>query len=158
MLKSEKSMIWAIGCLALLFAVCGVCGGAAYFLKEPLFSSRGASEAAKTYLKNHPVVQGEIGEIQGYGDFPSASYQYNNGVGDAQLAYSLRGTKGDGRATLRLMKPKGKEWEVVAARLVVGDRTLILKEGDLKQEAEPPVFPPPPPSPPALPEDPGAKT
>lgn len=157
MLKSEKSMIWAIGCLAALFVACGICGGTAYFFKDPFFSSRGASEVAKAYLKDHPVVRSEIGEIRDFGKFPGASYQYTNGAGEARLVYSLKGTLAEGRATLRLVKPKGKDWAVAAARLEVKDKSFTLMEGDL-ETPEPSPFPPLPPAPPPPPEDPGTKT
>jgi hypothetical protein len=147
-------MMWALGCLAALLVTCGFCGGAAFFLKGPLLSPKEASQTAKAYLKDHPLVRQEIGEIRGYGDFPNASYRYDNGEGEARLVYQLRGDKGEGRATLRLVKPKGKGWEVAAARLETGTGTFTLKEGVLEPEPAPPPFP----APPLPPEDPGTQT
>lgn len=135
MAKSDKWMLYSVGCLAALLVVCGVCVLAGFIGPFKFLTSGGPILASKEFLKESPVVKEHLGEIKDYGRFPSISVNNVNGEGTARLTFPLKGSKGDGRAEVGLVKHKGKDWEVVAGRLMSGGQEYTLKEGAMPSEA-----------------------
>ena len=137
MAKSDRWMLYSVGCLAALLIFCGVCVLAGFLGPFKWWTTSGPSAASKDFLKADPTVKEQIGEIKDFGLFPSGGFNEVNGEGTARLTFSLKGTKGEGKAELGLVKHKGKEWQVVAGKLTVAGREFILREGAMPQGSPP---------------------
>ena len=137
MQKSDKWMTYAVGCLAALLLFCGICVLGGYLGPFKWWTEGGPAAASKSFLSQDPTVKEHIGEIKDFGLFPSGGFNEVNGEGTGRLLYSLKGTKGEGRAELGLVKHKGKAWQVVAGKLTVGGQEFILKQGAMPPESPP---------------------
>jgi hypothetical protein len=135
--KSDKWMTYAVGCLAALLLICGVCVLAGFLGPFKWWTTSGPAAASKTFLNQDPTVKEQLGDIKDFGLFPSGGFNEVNGEGTARLTFSLKGTQGEGKAELGLVKHKGKEWEVVAGKLIVHGQEIILKRGAMPPEAPP---------------------
>ena len=137
--RTDKVLLYALLTLILLGGLCACCLFAAIFTPLRFWTHGGAPEAAKTYLRNNPVVLAQIGQVTGFGWFPNGSVSDVNGRGKAHLVFALKGTKGEGRAVLDLEKKPDANWTVVAARLYVGGKEFILQEPPLGSQPAPPL-------------------
>lgn len=147
MKKSDKVLLYGIAAVVVAGGLCVGCLVAAVFLPFSWLYHGGAADAAKEFLRSNAVVKARIGEIRDFGWFPNGTVEVTNGRGKAHLAFSLKGTNGNGRATVDLSKKNGGDWQVTGAILVVGTREYILKR---PQEA--------PPGTPASPRTPGPES
>ena len=132
---TDKFFLGVIGGIVLVVLLCVCCIAALVLSPFGFLMKNGAQDTAKSFLKADPRVQAQIGTIQSFGLFPQGSVNINNGSGRAELHYSLKGDKGEGKAVVTLAKEPDKPWQVVAATLEVGGRTTVLK-------GEPPLPPP----------------
>ena len=137
MQRSDKWMTCAVGCLAALLLFCGLCVLSGYMGPFKWWTQGGPAAASKAFLSEDPTVKEQIGDIKDFGHFPSGGFNEVNGEGTGRFVYSLKGTKGEGKAELDLVKHKGTSWQVVSGKLTVGGRDFILKQGALSPEAPP---------------------
>ena len=128
MKKTDKVLLYGIAAFVAAGGLCVGCLVAAVFLPFSWLYHGGAADAAKEFLKSDAVVRARIGEIQDFGWFPNGTVEVTNGNGRAHLVFSLKGTHGDGRATVDLSKKSGGDWQVTAATLAVGAQEYILKQ------------------------------
>jgi len=136
--RTDKVLLYALLTLVLLGGLCACCLFAAIFTPFRFWTHGGAPEAAKSYLRNNPVVVAQIGQVTGFGWFPNGSVSEVNGRGKAHLVFALKGTKGEGRAVLDLEKKPKTDWSVVSARLYVAGKEFILREPPLGSQPAPP--------------------
>jgi hypothetical protein len=127
LVKTDKVMIWVLLGILLVGGLCLCCLGGAVALPFRWFGWGGPSAVAKTFLSSDPRVREKIGPDLEFGLLPSGSFQEINGEGRAQLEFSLRGSKGSGRASVTLGRAKGKGWQVEEAHLLTGGETIQLK-------------------------------
>lgn len=142
---TDKFFLGVIGGIVLVVLLCVCCIAAMVLSPFGFLMKNGAQDTAKAFLKADPQVQAQVGAIKSFGLFPQGSVSINNGQGHAELNFSLKGDKGEGKATVRLSKEPNKEWEVIAATLDAGGRTIVLK-GE-STEAPPPIPDSAPPQP-----------
>ncbi len=141
---TDRFLLGVLGGVGLVLLLCVCCIALGVGTPLGMLFKSGAGDAAKAFLKADPQVAERIGEIRDFGLFPSGGWNETNGRGRADFTYSLKGTKGEGRARVVLAKEPGKEWAVVSASLEAGGRTFVLKAG-------PGEMPPPAPEPPEAP-------
>ncbi len=124
---TDKFFLGVIGGIVLVVLLCLCCVAAGLLSPFGFLMKNGAQDTAKAFLKADPQVQAKVGTIKSFGLFPQGSVNINNGRGRAELHYSLKGDKGDGKAVVTLSKEAGKEWVVTAATLETGGQTILLK-------------------------------
>ncbi len=124
---TDKFFLGVIGGIVLVVLLCLCCIVAVVMSPFGFLMKNGAQDAAKAFLKADPQVQAQVGTISSFGLFPQGSVNINNGSGRAELHYSLKGDKGEGKAVVTLEKLPDKPWQVVAATLETGGKTTVLK-------------------------------
>ncbi len=131
---TDKFFLGVVGGIVLVVLLCVCCIVGVVMSPFGFLMKNGAQDTAKSFLKADPVVQTQIGKIESFGFFPQGSVNINNGSGRAELHYSLKGDKGEGKAVVTLAKEPDKPWVVVAATLEAGGKTTVLK-GDAPMTA-----------------------
>jgi len=92
-----------------------------------LFSSD-AHKAARTFLESSPAVAAEVGPGAKVTQKLQGSMNQNNGTGDADLFFDVKGPQASGVAKVHLTKEKDKEWVITRAELDIAGRVVVLKE------------------------------
>jgi hypothetical protein len=126
--RSDKILLWLLGTLALLVLLCGACIVGVVVLPVRWWSHGSAVQASKDFLASSSIVKEQVGQIRGFGWVPSGSLHETNGKGQAHLTFSLKGEKGDAKATLDLTKEPGGPWKVKSATLFKEGRSFALTD------------------------------
>lgn len=71
-----------------------------------------AYPSAIAYLEKSPEIQGRVGNITGYGMFPSGGLQVQNGYGLGQLEMKVIGDKGSVTVHIKMEKEPESAWEI----------------------------------------------
>jgi tetratricopeptide (TPR) repeat protein len=126
----------ALACLGLL------AGGGLWLIFQALRDS-GASQTAQAFLREHPIVQEDLGRPIELDGFVLGKLSEGAETGSAELTIPLRGSRGSGLASVTLEKSEG-QWHVTAAlyegRGGVTRRLAATEEGSAAAagEAAPP--------------------
>ncbi|WP_308639662.1 RDD family protein [Paenibacillus silvisoli] len=82
-----------------------------------LLSSSGAFDAAKQASKLDADIRERVGEVTGFGFFPTGGIEISNGEGKASLRFRVKGTKGSVHVNSSLHKGNDGNWEVDVLRI-----------------------------------------
>jgi len=69
-------------------------------------------KTAVQYIEKQNKITANIGEIQGFGDFPMGSVSYTNGYGTADLSIKVKGKRKSINVSIYLEKSPNSEWIV----------------------------------------------
>ncbi|GLX66095.1 RDD family protein [Paenibacillus glycanilyticus] len=108
--KTKKRLLLLISGILVFFIV--TCGGA--FL---LLSSSGALDTAKQASKQDTQIHERIGEVTGFGLFPTGGIEISNGEGKANFRFKVKGTKGTVYVYASLHKDSNSSWKVDLLRI-----------------------------------------
>lgn len=76
-----------------------------------------AYQVATVFLTTNDKVKEHVGEVEGFGMFPSGEIQIQNGYGQAVMSISIHGSKTNANAQVLLSKDPGAIWMVRDFRL-----------------------------------------
>ncbi|WP_432663681.1 RDD family protein [Wukongibacter baidiensis] len=77
-----------------------------------ILKNSGAYKATITQIENDQEVALEVGEIKGYGVFPSGSISTSDGYGKAEFVIKVKGEKRDIKVKSKLHKVPNSEWKI----------------------------------------------
>ncbi len=130
MAKKNNKILWvtllSIFTLAALLVFCIL---SIVWLPYSFWTKGGAAAEAKSFLRESPTVQNEVGKVLSFDRLPSGSIQVINGSGRARLVFSIHGRLGEARAEVRLTKAAHEKWEVISAVLFFQGREIPLMKG-----------------------------
>ncbi|SFT08002.1 cytochrome c oxidase assembly factor Coa1 family protein [Paenibacillus sp. BC26] len=111
-LRNTKKRLLLLASGVVVFFVITV-GGTMLFL-----GNSGAFDAAKQASKQDEQVVARVGEVTGFGLFPSSgSIETSNGEGKASFRFKVKGTKGSVHVISSLHKSNKGKWEVDILRI-----------------------------------------
>ena len=77
-----------------------------------LIKHDGSYQTAVAYIKTHDEIKAEIGDVQGFGNFPSGSIVYTNASGVADLHIKVVGSQNSIVVNVHAEKEPYSEWVV----------------------------------------------
>ena len=139
MKKKSKNLL--IGCS--LFTL--LCGLVLFVLIAVGFKacSEGCSSGSGPYgmvresATADPRISDALGGINQVGALPSGSINYMNGEGHADLTLSIDGVDRDGTYVATVEKPRGGEWAIVEATLIIEDGNEVRLDPPVPEIALP---------------------
>jgi len=113
--KSKRKKVAIIVTAAILAFVLFIC--ALVFGIMAILRNHPAYHMATSYIKSHPEIIEAIGEVEGFGFFPTGSVStVAGGRGDAEFTIRVDGSEGTVRVHIQLVREPLGEWEVVRFR------------------------------------------
>jgi uncharacterized RDD family membrane protein YckC len=77
-----------------------------------------AYEHAIAHLEASPEVNARVGQIAGYGFFPTGSIQVQNEYGQAEIEITVNGDKGSATVLVIMEKEPGTDWQLRELKIV----------------------------------------
>ena len=87
--------------------------GALVFGVMAIFRNHSSYQAAIQFIKTNPRVAELVGDIEGFGAFPSGSINTSGGRGQAEFIIRVVGSEGTIRVHIQLVREPLRDWEVI---------------------------------------------
>jgi len=117
--KKSSALKWVmIGCGGV--AVLGIlCVGGILAVVFIGVKSSNSYKKSQEFIRANSVVREKLGEINGFGFFPTGSQNVANGHGKAHWSISVQGSKEEGTVLTYLSSPPGADWKIDEAYLQI---------------------------------------
>jgi len=110
--KSRNKKIAIIVIAAILAVVIFI--SALVFGIMSMFRNHPAYHVAISYIESHPGIVEMVGEVEGFGSFPSGSISTSGGRGEAEFTIRVNGSEGTVRVHIQLEREPLRDWEVIS--------------------------------------------
>ena len=115
--------VWLIvaGSILFMLLIVGAVFGILFFVRSIMINND-AYRTAVAYIENSAEVREAVGEITGYGFFPTGGISTGgHRGGEANFTITVRGTRGNARVAIALLRPPGElDWIVVRRTIRAG--------------------------------------
>ncbi len=95
------------------------------------------TEMTLSTARTDPRIADALGGIVEVGTMPSQSINFMNGAGRAELSVPIDGVDRDGTYSTIVEKPKGGEWAIIEATLVIEDGNEVRLDPPVVEAALP---------------------
>ena len=88
--------------------------GSLFFVIISIFRNHPSYHTALNYIETNPRIIELVGDVEGFGFFPTGSIHISGGHGQADFTIRVDGSEGTVRVHVRLIREPLRDWEVIS--------------------------------------------